>query len=208
MKKKIKDIQHQLNNELAKLFPTIDLMAESPDDNHAHLIKRLSVLIDRIMDQTTHLSTELSLSQAQSLFHLSYISKWVPSENGIEEDIERIVSKARSFNHDYDVTGLLVYQSNHFIQYLEGEIEDLYTVYGRICADPRHERHSILSLGPIQERNFLGWDMDSYILTADEEILLEPLRSKFAQGRGAVTSFEVLSFMNLIKGYKLKNKSG
>ncbi len=207
MKKNIKDIQHQLNNELAKLFPTIELMADEPEANHASSIKRLSGLVEKIINQTNRFSDELGNSQGKSLSHLSYISKSIPSKDGIEVDIDRILSKARPFNHDYDVTGLLVYQANHFIQYLEGEIEDLYTVYGRICIDPRHESHSILSIGPIQERNFMGWDMNSYIVTTDEEVLLDPLRRKFTQGRGAVTSQDVLSFMNLIKGYKLIKKS-
>ena len=204
MKKNIKDIQHQLNNELAKLFPTIEIMTDDPNGNHAPRIERLSKMMPKILGQIEQLSKELSNSGGAKLFHLSYLSQWVPSPSGIEADLDRILMKARPFNHDYAITGLLVYQSNHFIQYLEGELEDIYTVYGRISMDPRHQAVTLLSQGPISERNFLGWDMGSYIVSSEEEVMLEKLRGKFTQGRGMVDPQDVLSYMNIIKGYKLK----
>lgn len=204
MKKRIKEIQHQLNNELAKLFPTIDIMAEEPNADHAPHIKRLSSMMQKILEQTEQLSKELSYSGKPRLFHLSYISQWAPSKSGIEADIERILTKARPFNHDYAISGLLVYQSNHFIQYLEGDLEDIYTVYGRICMDPRHQALTLLSVGPISERNFLGWDMGSYIVSTEEEVLVAKLREKLTAKQGAVDSQDVLTYMNMIKGFKLK----
>ncbi len=204
MKKLIKELQHQLNNELAKIFPMIELMAEDPEANHAPKIKKIAAVVDQITEETQQLASALNSSQSRELRQLSYISKYLPTGAGIEIDIEKILSKARPFNHDYDVTGLLVYHSGYFIQYLEGTQEDLYTVYGRICMDPRHENPVVLSQGPITERNFMGWDMDYFIITNAEESFMSGLYTKFTAPDKKVTSDDVLSFLNLIKSFKIK----
>lgn len=204
VKQRIKHIHHQLNNELAKLIPVIEIMAEDSHADHSLRIQRLPGVVQKILAQTEQLSEELHPTETHGLFHLSYASQWVPSALGIKEDIERILTRARPFNQDYGITGLLVFQANHFIQYLEGDLEDIYTVYGRICMDPRHKHPTILSSGPIVERNFLGWDMGSYVVSPDEDAALADVRTKFIDAQAKVEGHEVLSYMNIIKGHKLK----
>lgn len=74
-------------------------------------------------------------------------------------ELDRLLERARDRNARLGVTGLLLYSSLNFMQYLEGPAEGMHEVFECIKADPLH--HGIIELlrEPIREREFPDWQM-------------------------------------------------
>jgi hypothetical protein len=75
------------------------------------------------------------------------------------ERVEDILSTARQKNQLHDITGLLLFDSQFFLQVLEGSRADLSQLYSALVRDTRHRRLELLSCGPISERIFSDWSM-------------------------------------------------
>jgi bacterioferritin (cytochrome b1) len=61
----------------------------------------------------------------------------------------------------YGITGLLVFGSGIFFQWLEGPRESVLELMGQIEKDPRHQAIVMLNTGEeIRERLFENWDME------------------------------------------------
>ena len=91
------------------------------------------------------------------LFELIYHSQAKPHIT--EDDHAHILSVARSFNKENDITGCLLYHKGQFLQLLEGDFEKLNELYGRIRDDKRHENVITLHMKEIDERIFDDWFM-------------------------------------------------
>lgn len=57
------------------------------------------------------------------------------------------------------VSGFLLLQNEHFLQYLEGELIQINETYRHIVQDPRHGGCVLLSLREIPARRFGQWHM-------------------------------------------------
>nr|WP_260170912.1 BLUF domain-containing protein [Roseococcus suduntuyensis] len=66
---------------------------------------------------------------------------------------------ARRRNQAAGVTGLLMADGTHYLQWLEGPAASLGAVMNAISADPRHGGVEILADAPVAARRFAGWDM-------------------------------------------------
>ncbi|WP_086929891.1 BLUF domain-containing protein [Agarilytica rhodophyticola] len=75
------------------------------------------------------------------------------------DELAEILNVARSFNSANDITGLLLYKDQSFIQVIEGDIKTLEALYARINDDDRHFRIRTLVKEPISERKFPDWSM-------------------------------------------------
>ena len=62
-------------------------------------------------------------------------------------------------NAQHNITGLLVYHRGEFMQLLEGDREDILSVYHKVATDERHRQVNLLWNGPIRERSFAEWEM-------------------------------------------------
>ena len=91
------------------------------------------------------------------MFYLIYISTAI--EGLSEQDIENILERSRDLNEKNDITGILIYHENSFIQMLEGEEEAVIETYGRIVEDERHFRVTKMFSGPSDKRYFPDWKM-------------------------------------------------
>lgn len=89
----------------------------------------------------------------------SIIYRSVAAPNFSKFDIYQMLSKARSFNNDNDITGCLLYHNNEFVQLLEGEKEKINSLFDNIKKDKRHEKIQTLDEMEIAERIFIDWDM-------------------------------------------------
>lgn len=54
------------------------------------------------------------------------------------EKLKVLVERASSKNAEAEVTGILLYDGLHFFQVLEGKVENVNSVFQRICRDQRH----------------------------------------------------------------------
>jgi hypothetical protein len=74
-------------------------------------------------------------------------------------DLEEILAACERNNPAESVTGMLLFDSEHFLQLLEGGRPAVSDCYRRICNDPRHGEVEILSCGPTDFRLFERWSM-------------------------------------------------
>lgn len=92
------------------------------------------------------------------LVRLIYASK-ISSAFEIEH-VKDIVEKATRRNIKNDITGLLCFNRNYFLQCIEGERSVVNETFNKICADERHERVTMMSYDEIKEREFTDWAME------------------------------------------------
>lgn len=76
-----------------------------------------------------------------------------------EQELIDILRTSRENNEKKNITGMLLYDDGNFLQVLEGEEEDVTSLYKTIQQDPRH--HSVFTYvkQPITERLFGDWEM-------------------------------------------------
>jgi hypothetical protein len=75
------------------------------------------------------------------------------------EDIARILKVARVKNKALNVTGLLSFNRQFFLQCLEGTRQEVNQIYHKIATDPRHKKPEIISYEVISYKEFDSWNM-------------------------------------------------
>ncbi len=74
-------------------------------------------------------------------------------------DIESILRVAERVNRERSISGMLFFSHHYFIQYLEGDEEDINLIYSRIRKDCRHTEIATIAKSAITERLFEHWSM-------------------------------------------------
>lgn len=100
------------------------------------------------------------------LFELIYRSE--ADANVSDDDLLNILSKARRFNKENELTGCLLYNNRNFVQILEGEFNTLNELYARIRQDGRHHDVVTLHMKEIETRAYPDWTMAFKALEADD----------------------------------------
>ena len=108
------------------------------------------------------------------LYNLVYCSR---AAAGIgDADVNRIVESARRWNPVFGITGLLVFGSGVFFQWLEGPRENVLHLMSLLKADPRHESVVLLSESEeVRERLFPDWDMERVTPDSIRDVLEDAL---------------------------------
>lgn len=91
-----------------------------------------------------------------NLARLVYYSQRNPSES---LGIDKLIETCQRNNGRMNVSGLLHYNGDHFLQVLEGGRVEVSAFYHRIARDTRHS--NIISMGcyDVRERMFPRWSM-------------------------------------------------
>jgi hypothetical protein len=76
-----------------------------------------------------------------------------------EEELKKILESSQLSNAAKDITGVLVYGGNTFLQYLEGPDDSVIELYLRILKDPRHINCSLVYISSTEHRVFEDWSM-------------------------------------------------
>lgn len=76
-----------------------------------------------------------------------------------DEDLQRLVEISRENNARADVTGILLFYEDSFLQLLEGPLVAVNELYDRIGEDPRHRCLRLLCRSLVSERMFPDWSM-------------------------------------------------
>jgi hypothetical protein len=74
-------------------------------------------------------------------------------------DLEELLVEARDFNAGKDITGILLYCDGNFMQLLEGDEDEVRSLYGRIETDRRHVDVKTLFTKETEERWLKDWAM-------------------------------------------------
>jgi hypothetical protein len=110
---------------------------------------------------TNHRSFDEPLAEAllPLLYQLVYCSRATP---GVDDDaVQAIIQTAQRRNAQLGITGLLVFGSGVFFQWLEGPRDNITALMARLQADNRHQ--DIVTLDSSEEereRLFPAWDME------------------------------------------------
>jgi hypothetical protein len=76
-------------------------------------------------------------------------------------DIKSLLEKSRKRNTAKNITGILLFDNRkNFIQLLEGDDDDVDTLYNRIKSDPRHHRVVLIHEDECVRRTFKNWSME------------------------------------------------
>ena len=92
-----------------------------------------------------------------SLYSLVYVS--YARDDMSDAELSDLLAKSRENNAALGITGMLLYHNESFMQYLEGEKEEVLELYDRIAIDDRHTGVTLYFEREIEERNFADWSM-------------------------------------------------
>jgi acylphosphatase len=76
-----------------------------------------------------------------------------------QDDLTGLLEQSRAKNSRLDITGVLFYVDDAFIQILEGPEEAVEALYATIREDPRHYHCKIIDQRGIDTRFFSEWSM-------------------------------------------------
>ena len=92
-----------------------------------------------------------------NLMQLVYVSQATNFMS--REDLDALSTQAAENNKSAGITGLLLYNSGHFMQLLEGHETIVYGLYQHVREDKRHRNVELLIFERADERLFPGWNM-------------------------------------------------
>lgn len=113
-----------------------------------------------------------------TLLSLVYTSK--AAARFRETALTHLLEQARSLNGARDITGMLLYRGERFIQVLEGPAHVVRRLARTIGQDVRHRDMRILIEEPIEERQFEDWTMGYRTLQGDRGRAPAGFRDSFA----------------------------
>ena len=76
-----------------------------------------------------------------------------------QEELEELLVQSREKNSRLNITGLLVYGNQEFVQLLEGNKDDIFDLFHRIKKDERNYNVVLRWNGIIENRSFNSWSM-------------------------------------------------
>ena len=120
------------------------------------------------------------------IFQFAYISESAPGTSA--SDVESIVHKARTCNASRSITGLLIYNAGHYMQFLEGPQEATRACFEKVRQDRRHHTVHPFFEGSADTRAFEAWTMAYRNFESYEPFL----RTKFEESVFAVTRGEIV----------------
>ena len=132
----------------------------------------------------------------QSIHHIVYCSRAVHDMD--KDTLDKIITTAKQHNPRFGITGLLVFGSGIFFQWLEGPRDNVTSLYKNISADPRHSEVVLLTKeDEFRERLFPNWDME---LVAEEDIstVLKDAMNEVSEPKQKNTLSDMLRELNKI----------
>ena len=110
------------------------------------------------------------------LYNLVYCSR--ATAGVADADVALIIAASRRRNPARGITGLLVFGSGVFFQWLEGPRDNVQELMATLKTDPRHDQVVTLSESEeVRERLFPEWDMELVTPDAIREVLQDALES-------------------------------
>lgn len=94
---------------------------------------------------------------SENYAELIYISI---AEDGLSSlDIKAILETSKKNNADHNITGLLCYDGQRFLQIIEGPKQNIKDLYLKMAHDRRHANIELIHFENIEARVFTRWQM-------------------------------------------------
>jgi hypothetical protein len=133
------------------------------------------------------------------MIQLVYISTAVKPFD--EQELIELLHGARAKNTKLEITGMLLYKNQEFMQALEGPDKEVTALAERIAKDPRHREVRVILKTSARQREFPDWTMgfrnldnpDIHEIEGYNTFLDSPLRShKFTDNPALCRDFLLL----------------
>ncbi len=108
---------------------------------------------------------------SDQLIQLAYVSTSVQYIS--PEDLSVLVEQFDRWNVENDITGMLVYKDETFLQVIEGTVDAINHLFDKILLDPRHINVYTIYISEIKEREFGNWGMTYLVPQIDELLSIE-----------------------------------
>ena len=129
------------------------------------------------------------LFQEHLFFSLVYCSQVAPGVG--DTDVDAIIAASRRRNAVLGITGILVFGSGVFFQWIEGPKTEVIGLVKLIESDRRHEMMVTLSTDEeVRERIFPSWDMELVDAENIQEVLQDALET--AQDQKSVEALNLM----------------
>jgi hypothetical protein len=119
---------------------------------------------------------EMDDATLPALYHFVYCSR---AANGVDEaEVGRIVEAAQRQNLANGITGVLVFGSGVFFQWIEGPAAQIKKLIANLHGDPRH--YDIVSLSQSEEKRerlYPNWEMEKVEAEGIRAVLQDALES-------------------------------
>jgi hypothetical protein len=110
------------------------------------------------------------------LYNMVYCSR---ATAGVDDAaVARIIEVSKRSNPERGITGLLVFGSGIFFQWLEGPRDNVTALLNLLKTDPRHDNIVVFSENEeVRERLFPDWDMELVTTEDIRDVLVDALDS-------------------------------
>jgi hypothetical protein len=136
------------------------------------------------------------------MIQLIYISCATREMN--EKDLFALLQQSRIKNEKCNVTGLLLYAKENFMQVLEGDEVVVDDIYQSVLKDERNTRNAIIQRKNIDKRSFPKWSM-GFKTIDDIPVHMMKGFSDFLMTRESVINLELENsgVLNLLNSFKV-----
>ena len=113
---------------------------------------------------------------APTLYTFVYCSR--AAEGVDDSEVDRLIESAQRYNLTCGITGVLVFGSGVFFQWIEGPAAEVRRLMARLNGDPRH--YDIVSLDQSEEKRerlYTDWQMERVDADDIREVLQDALES-------------------------------
>ena len=118
-----------------------------------------------------------------------------PNTENVQDDLSSILMKSQHNNKRMDITGILLFSQDYFVQLLEGEKHEIFRLYETIMKDPRHSNPTILFQNYTDQRLLPHWSLALAPLKAIPELNIAEL----AKQRQLMSLYQVELLINYAK---------
>jgi hypothetical protein len=144
-------------------------------------------------------------SELTSLVYSSKVKEYFTNID-LESELDNIQNSSVDFNIDNNITGYLLYMDGYFIQYIEGNTEDVEKLFLKIALDPRHSSITLLSHQKITARAFKKWTRLYRMEHHNQSQIPDVLKSIVAEKR-LLSKTESLALVNFVSWLSEKDQS-
>lgn len=117
---------------------------------------------------STYMNLKSDLIIFKIMYHLIYVSQ--AARPLAESELIEILRTSRENNASKNITGMLLYLNDKFIQVLEGEEKAVQELFDQISSDLRHNRVIRVLEGNAEQRTFKDWSMGFKQLYDTDEV--------------------------------------
>lgn len=119
-----------------------------------------------------------------------------------DNDLMKILEQSRKNNKARNITGMLLYADDSFLQVIEGDDEEIDSLYAVIAKDIRHQKPTVYVEKSIDQREFSEWEM-GFKKLGEQDLLQVEGYSDFMEEDFDFTKLELSQAISYLHQFKI-----